>query len=221
MVDLGDEGGCLVGGSCFRQLHSPPAIPAALNGHRFGMIGNPPQVLPSTQGDPQAAEEMLPLVYAELRKLAAMRMGNEPPGQTLQATALVHEAWLRLTDEGGQDWNSRGHFFAAAAEAMRRILVENARRKHRIKHGGELQRTSLTGLDLAQNTPDEHLLAVDEALDRLAALDPVGAGLVKLRFFVGLPNAEAARLLGIPERSAKRTWAYARAWLHEELKQSL
>jgi len=139
----------------------------------------------------------------------------------LQATALVHEAWLRLTGEGGQQWNNRGHFFAAAAEAMRRILVENARRKNRLKHGGELHLTSLTGLDVAQNTPDDQLLAVDEALDRFAMLDSVGAELVKLRFFVGLPNAEAARLLGIPERTAKRTWAYARAWLHEELKQTL
>ncbi len=173
------------------------------------------------QGDPQAAEDLLPLVYEELRKLAAHRMANEAPGQTLQATALVHEAWLRLVGSGEQEWNSRGHFFAAAAEAMRRILVENARRKHRLKHGGDLHRTSLTGLDVAQNTPDDQLLAVDEALERFAALDPIGAQLVKLRFFVGLPNAEAARLLRIPERTAKRTWAYARAWLHEELKRSL
>lgn len=173
------------------------------------------------QGDPHAAGELLPLVYDELRKLAAVRMAKEPPGQTLQATALVHEAWLRLTGDGEQDWNSRGHFFAAAAEAMRRIQVENARRKQRLKHGGDLQRTGLTGLDLAQDTPDEQLLAVDEALDGLAALDPVGAELVKLRFFVGLTNVEAARLLGLPERTAKRTWAYARAWLHEELKRTL
>jgi len=173
------------------------------------------------QGDPKAAEELLPLVYDELRKLAAALMANEPPGQTLQATALVHEAWLRLVGNGEQSWNSRGHFFAAAAEAMRRILVENARRKHRLKHGGDLHRTSLTGLDMAQAADDEQLLAVDEALDRLAAIDPVGAQLVKLRFFVGLPNVEAARLLGIPERTAKRNWAYARAWLHEELKKTL
>jgi RNA polymerase sigma factor (TIGR02999 family) len=173
------------------------------------------------QGDPRAAAELLPLVYEELRKLAAVRMAHEPPGQTLQATALVHEAWLRLAGDGQQDWNGRGHFFAAAAEAMQRILVENARRKRRLKHGGELHRTALTGLDVAQNTPDEQLLAVDEALDRLAVLDPVGAKLVKLRFFVGLTNVEAARLLGLPERTAKRTWAYARAWLHEELKRTL
>ena len=173
------------------------------------------------RGDPRAADELLPFVYDELRKLAAMRMANEPPGQTLQPTALVHEAWLRLVGNGEQGWNSRGHFFAAAAEAMRRILVEKARHKHRLKHGGDMQRTSLTGLDLAQNTADDQLLRVDEAVDRLAVLDPVGAQLVKLRFFVGLPNVEAARLLGIPERTAKRTWAYARAWLHEELKKTL
>lgn len=173
------------------------------------------------QGDPQAAAELLPLVYEELRKLAATRMAHEPPGQTLQATALVHEAWLRLTGPQDQAWNGRGHFFAAAAEAMRRILIENARRKHRLRHGGDLHRTTLTGLDVAQNTPDEQLLAVDEALDRFGAIDPMGAQLVKLRFFVGLPNVEAARLLGIPERTAKRTWAYARSWLHEELKRSL
>jgi RNA polymerase sigma factor (TIGR02999 family) len=172
------------------------------------------------QGDAQAAEDLLPLVYDELRKLAAHKMAQEAPGQTLQPTALVHEAYLRLVGPSPEQWNGRGHFFAAAAEAMRRILIENARRKQRLKHGGGLQRVGLTALDLAQHTTDEELLAVDEALDKLAALDPVGANLVKLRFFIGLPNIEAARLLGIPERTAKRTWAYARAWLHEELKRS-
>jgi RNA polymerase sigma factor (TIGR02999 family) len=172
------------------------------------------------QGEANVAEELLPLVYDELRKLAARKMAHEAPGQTLQPTALVHEAYLRLVGSGPEPWNGRGHFFAAAAEAMRRILIENARRKQRLKHGGGLQRVGLTALDLAQHTTDEELLAVDEALDKLAALDPVGASLVKLRFFVGLPNIEAARLLGIPERTAKRTWAYARAWLHEELKHS-
>lgn len=173
------------------------------------------------QGEGKAAEELLPLVYEELRKLAVHKMSNEAPGQTLQPTALVHEAWLRLVGGGEHDWNSRGHFFAAAAEAMRRILVENARRKHRLKHGGNLHRTALTGLDIAQTTPDEQLLTVDEALDRFATLDPVGAQLVKLRFFIGLSNLESAQLLGIPERTAKRTWAYARAWLHEELKKTI
>jgi RNA polymerase sigma factor (TIGR02999 family) len=173
------------------------------------------------QGHPKAAEELLPLVYEELRKLAAAKMANERPGQTLQPTALVHEAWLRLTGNENQEWNNRGHFFAAAAEAMRRILVENARRKQRVKHGGEMQRVDLAALDVAIITHDEHLLAVDEALDKLAAHDPLGAQLIKLRFFAGLPNVEAARVLGIPERTAKRTWAYARAWLSEELKRTL
>jgi RNA polymerase sigma factor (TIGR02999 family) len=173
------------------------------------------------QGDPQAAGELLPLVYDELRKLAAAKLAQEPSGQTLQPTALVHEAWLRLVGTEARDWNSRGHFFGAAAEAMRRILVENARRKQRLKHGGGQRRVELTDLDLAQRTSDEQLLAVDEALERFAAIDPVGARLVKLRFFVGLPNVEAAQMLGLPERTAKRTWAYARAWLHEELKRTL
>ena len=170
------------------------------------------------QGDPKATEELLPLVYEELRKLAAHKMANEAPGQTLQPTALVHEAWLRLTGNENQEWNGRGHFFAAAAEAMRRILVENARRKQRVKHGGAMQRIDLTTLDVAIITHDEHLLAVNEALDKLAARDPLGAELIKLRFFAGLSNVDAARMLGIPERTAKRTWAYARAWLYEELK---
>jgi RNA polymerase sigma factor (TIGR02999 family) len=172
------------------------------------------------QGDAKAAEELLPLVYEELRKLAAHKMANEAPGQTLQPTALVHEAWLRLTGNAHLGWHGRGHFFAAAAEAMRRILVENARRKQRLKHGGSLQRMDLTKLDVALTAPEEHLLAVDEALDKLAARDPLGAQLIKLRFFTGLSNVEAARMLDIPERTAKRTWAYARAWLYEELKKT-
>ena len=173
------------------------------------------------QGDPTAADQLLPLVYEELRRLAAHKMANEAPGQTLQPTALVHEAYLRLVGSQNQNWNGRGHFFAAAAEAMRRILVENARRKQRLKHGGEWQRIHLTTLDVAITSDDGQLLALDEALEKLAARDPVGAQLIKLRFFAGLPNVEAARLLGIPERTAKRTWAYARAWLFEELKMNL
>jgi RNA polymerase sigma factor (TIGR02999 family) len=167
-----------------------------------------------------AAEDLLPLVYAELRKLAAQKLANESPGHTLQPTALVHEAWLRLAGKGQEDWNSQGHFFGAAAEAMRRILVENARRKRRLKHGGDLQRIHLTTLDVAITSDDEQLLALDEALEKLAARDPVGAQLIQLRFFAGLPNLAAAKLLGIPERTAKRTWAYARAWLFEELKKN-
>ena len=169
-------------------------------------------------GDGRAADELLPWVYEELRKLAAHKMADEAPGHTLQPTALVHEAWLRLTGSTDQEWNGRGHFFAAAAEAMRRILVENARRKGRGRHGGELRRVDFTSLDVAILSDDEHLLAVNEALDKLASHDPLGAELIKLRFFAGLSNVEAAKLLGIPERTAKRTWAYARAWLYEELK---
>jgi RNA polymerase sigma factor (TIGR02999 family) len=172
-------------------------------------------------GDGQAAERLLTLVYTELRCLAAAKMANEAPGQTLQPTALVHEVWLRLVGSGPQHWDNRGHFFAAAAEAMRRILVENARRKQRLKHGGGQQRVELDTLDVAITSDDDHLLAVDEALDKLAARDTLAADLIKLRFFAGLPNIEAARLLGLPERTAKRTWAYARAWLYEELKRTL
>ncbi len=169
------------------------------------------------QGDPKATDELLPLVYTELRRLAAYKLAQEQPGQTLQPTALVHEAWLRLGGSDGQPWQNRAHFFAAAAEAMRRILVENARRKARLRHGGGLRRVTLEGLDVAATAADDQLLAVSEALDKLAAHDPEGAELIKLRFFVGLPNIEAAEVLGIPERTAKRRWAYARAWLHEEL----
>ena len=173
------------------------------------------------QGDPKAAEELLPLVYEELRHLAAAKMAAEPPGQTLQPTALVHEAWLRLGGTPDANFANRAHFFAAAAEAMRRILVENARRKRRLKHGGGQRRVDLDILDVAITSDDDHLLSVDEALDKLGAQDTLAADLIKLRFFAGLSNVEAARLLGVPERSAKRTWAYARAWLYEELKRML
>jgi RNA polymerase sigma factor (TIGR02999 family) len=173
------------------------------------------------QGDPKAAEELLPLVYGELRKLAAHKMAGEAPGQTLQPTALVHEAWLRLVGNEEAKFANQAHFFSAAAEAMRRILVENARRKQRLKHGRGQQRVELDTLDVAITSDDDHLLAVDDALDKLAALDAPAADLIKLRFFAGLPNVEAARLLDLPERTAKRTWAYARAWLHAELKRTL
>ena len=162
---------------------------------------------------PATADELVPLVYEELRRMAAWRMARESPGQTLQATALVHEAWIKL---GDGVFENRGHFFAAAAEAMRRILVDNARRKQSVKHGGAMQRADWSSLDLAAEAPDEQVLAVHEALDRLAQRDPLGAELIKLRFFAGLPNVEAAELLGISERTAKRTWSYARAWLFEE-----
>jgi RNA polymerase sigma factor (TIGR02999 family) len=166
------------------------------------------------------AEELLPLVYTELRKLAAYKLAREAPGQTLQPTALVHEVWLRLTGKPDATFVNEAHFFAAAAEAMRRILVENARRKRRLKHGGGQERVDLTTLDVAITSDDDNLLAVDEALEKLAARDAAAADLIKLRFFAGLSNVDAARLLGVPERTAKRTWAYARAWLYEELKQT-
>ncbi len=188
----------------------------------IGAVGEVTRILGSiAQGDSKAAEELLPVVYEELRRLAARKMANELPGQTLQPTALVHEAWLRLGGKPGAQFANQAHFFAASAEAMRRILVENARRKRRLKHGGGQRRIDLDILDVAITSDDDHLLAVDEALDKLAARDPVAADLIKLRFFAGLPNVEAARLLGLPERTAKRTWAYARAWLYEELKQTL
>jgi len=170
------------------------------------------------QGDAKAADELLPLVYDELRLLAAQKMSQESPGQTLQATALVHEAYIRLVERQDQSWENRGHFFSAAAEAMRRILIENARRKKREKHGGNLKRLDISKLDVALSADDDTVLLVDEALNRLAQVDEIGAKLIKLRFFAGLANIEAAKILGIPERTAKRTWSYARAWLHEEMK---
>jgi RNA polymerase sigma factor (TIGR02999 family) len=170
------------------------------------------------QGDPAATQQLLPLVYDELRKLASQRLGQEKPGQTLQATALVHEAYLRLVGgEASQHWDSRGHFFAAAAEAMRRILVENARRKRTRKHGGKMARHDLTDVFVAAPELGEDLLALNEALDRLAEKDPQKAELVKLRHFAGLTIEEAARALDISVTTANRYWAYARAWLHQEL----
>jgi RNA polymerase sigma factor (TIGR02999 family) len=170
------------------------------------------------QGDPRAAGELLPLVYGELRRLAKRRLAQEKPGQTLQATALVHEAYLRLVgDEGSRGWDSRGHFFAAAAEAMRRILVDNARRKRAGKHGGQLARQELDDVDIAAPAPSEDLLALDEALARLEAKDPVKARLVKLRYFAGLSEEEAAQALGISRTTTHRHWRYARVWLLNEL----
>jgi RNA polymerase sigma factor (TIGR02999 family) len=171
-------------------------------------------------GDPQAAEKLLPLVYEELRRLAARKMAGEAPGQTLQPTALVHEAWLRLVGSGGRGFQNRAHFFGAASEAMRRILVENARRRQRLKHGGGQRPIDLGQVDVALASDDETVLAVSDALDKLKARDPQGAELIRLRFFAGLSNAEAGEMLGLPERTAKRAWAYARAWLHEELRKS-
>ncbi|MBE0545606.1 MAG: sigma-70 family RNA polymerase sigma factor [Verrucomicrobia bacterium] len=171
-------------------------------------------------GDPHAADQLLPLVYEELRRLAASKMSGEAAGQTLQPTALVHEAWLRLVGEN-HSWENRRHFFSAAAEAMRRILIERARKKQRLKHGGDLHQTTLHELDLAITSHDDTLLLVNEALDKLAQQDAISAELIKLRFFAGLSNVEAARILGLAERTAKRTWAYARAWLYEEIRSQL
>ena len=180
----------------------------------------------AAHGDPRAAEQLLPLVYDELRKLAAVRLAQEKPGQTLQATALVHEAYLRLV--GGQEsgargqesenWSNRGHFFAAAAEAMRRILINGARDKQRLKRGGVRTRIDLDSIEVALDTPDEDLLALDEALLQLAAEDQLSADLVKLRYFAGLTLGEAAEALGMPRRTADRHWAYARAWLYDRLR---
>jgi RNA polymerase sigma factor (TIGR02999 family) len=169
-------------------------------------------------GDPQAAEQLLPLVYDELRRLAAQRLAHEKPGQTLQATALVHEAYVRLVEgEEAQRWHSRGHFFAAAAEAMRRILVEQARRKGRQRHGGGLKRVDLLAEEVAATPGDEQILLLDEALARLAGLRPQAAELVSLRFFSGLTVEEAAPVVGISPRTARRLWVYARAWLRREM----
>lgn len=169
------------------------------------------------EGDPRAAEQLLPLVYDELRKLAAQKMAQENPGHTLQATALVHEAYLRLIGSvPEQNWDNRGHFFAAAAEAMRRILINRARDKNRLKRGGGRHRVDLERL-AADSASDDDLLALDDALEQLAAEDPRCAQLVKLRFFAGLSLDEAAQALGLPRRTADRYWAYARAWLYHAL----
>ena len=175
-------------------------------------------ILPGAKGEGRRdASELLPLVYEDLRRLAANKLANEAPGQTLQTTALVHEAWLRLAGNTDSQWQNRTHFLATAAEAMRHILIDNARRKNRVRHGKGLQRVNLDSVDLASTADDDTLLRVDEALSKFAAEDPVKAELVKLRFFVGLSIPEAAEALGMSESTAKRAWAYARAWLYEEL----
>jgi RNA polymerase sigma factor (TIGR02999 family) len=173
------------------------------------------------QGDPQAAEQLLPLVYEELRRLAAQKLALETPGQTLHATALVHEAYIRLVDtEKVQQWNSRGHFFVAAAEAMRRILIEQARRKQSQRRGGALGRQSLDQVAIAAPEPSLDILSVTEVLERFEKVDPVKADLVKLRYFAGLTISQAADALGISTTTADRYWAYARAWLHAELERT-
>jgi RNA polymerase sigma factor (TIGR02999 family) len=174
------------------------------------------------QGDPHAAEKLLPLLYDELRKLAAQKLVHEKPGQTLQATALVHEAYVRLVDvDESQHWNSRGHFFGAAAEAMRRILVEKARRRARSKHGGDRNREELESSQIVAPAVSEDLLALDEALNRLAEHDPPSAELVKLRYFAGLTIPQAAEILGVSPRKADFIWSFARAWLRREMEGAL
>jgi RNA polymerase sigma factor (TIGR02999 family) len=186
----------------------------------MGVMSDVTQILQQIEsGDPSAAEQLLPLVYDELRKLAAARMAHESPDHTLQSTALVHEAYLRLVDtDRAQHWNSRGHFFGAAAEAMRRILLNRARDKGRLKRGGRMHRVDLDKIVQAVDSPDEDLLAIDEALERLAGESAECAAVVKLRFFAGLSIDEAATALGISASTAKRHWAYARAWLFDALR---
>ena len=169
------------------------------------------------QGDRCASEKLLPLVYEELRRLAARRLSQEKPGQTLQATALVHEAYLRLVGSENRSWDSRGHFFGAAAQAMRRILVDNARRKQSLQRGGGMMRHELGEIEITIPAPTDDLIALDEALDKLAEQDKTKAELVKLRYFAGLTGEQAAKVLGISTSTADRHWAYARAWLHQEV----
>jgi RNA polymerase sigma factor (TIGR02999 family) len=184
-------------------------------------INDVTQILQAVQkGDPKAADELLPLVYDELRKLAAAKMAREAAGHTLQPTALVHEAWLRLVGDQDKEWAGRAHFFGAAAEAMRRILIDKARRRRAVRHGGEQQRVDLEELELACPLPDDQLLAVDEALDKLASAHPRQAELVKLRYFVGMTVQEAAQVLGISPDTAKDDSAHARAWLFREITKS-
>jgi RNA polymerase sigma factor (TIGR02999 family) len=170
------------------------------------------------RGDGQAAEELLPMVYNELRRLAAARMAQESAGQTLQATALVHEAWLRMVGDGDRSWQNRAHFFGAAAEAMRRILIENARRKSRLKRGGGQVRLNIEELELAATTPDDKVLLIDEALARLQVEDPQIARVVTMKYFGGMTNQEAAESLGVTERTVERQWAYAKAWLFRDIR---
>jgi RNA polymerase sigma factor (TIGR02999 family) len=169
------------------------------------------------QGDARAADELLPLVYEELRRLAAQKMSQERPGQTLQATALVHEAYIRLVGSDARDWGGRTHFFAAAAEAMRRILIENARRKQRLKRGGARQQVDLDNVSIVIEGPSDDIVALDEALTKLALEDPVKADLVKLRYFAGLTIEQAAKILDISRATADRYWSYSRAWLFDEI----
>jgi RNA polymerase sigma factor (TIGR02999 family) len=172
------------------------------------------------QGNPKAAEELLPLVYEELRRLAASKMAQQPPGQTLQATALVHEAWLRLTDSSRQNWENRRHFFSTAAEAMRHILIDRARKRQTQRHGGGQQRVDIDEIELAAPVEDDTLLGLNDAIDDLQKADPEKAEVVKLKFFAGLSEREAAEVLGVSERTVERRWAYAQAWLFERMERA-
>jgi RNA polymerase sigma factor (TIGR02999 family) len=186
------------------------------NGRRLSDVT---RILASIEaGDPKAADELLPLVYGELRKLAASKMARESSTQTLQPTALVHEAWQRLVGAGNPPFANCAHFFAAASEAMRRILIDNARRKRAARHGGGAQRVDMEGLEIAAPGDDDELLAINDALDKLSAVHAVQAQVVKLRYFVGMTNVEAAQALGLSERTVKNYWAHARIWLYQEIK---
>jgi len=218
---------------CFASPKAPDLLPSCAPPRQFLLAPGfyrrmMPEVMAETaeitqvlsaigRSEAGATEQLLPLVYAELRRLAAARMAHEQSGQTLQPTALVHEAWLRLVKDGDRTWQNRAHFFGAAAEAMRRILIERARYKSRLKHGGGQARLNIEDLELAQTTPDDKVLLVDEALARLKAEDPELARLVVLKFFGGLSNEEIAETLGLAPRSLDRQWAYARAWLFRHI----
>ena len=178
-------------------------------------------LIEASRGNPQATDELLPLVYEELRRIAAARMAQEAAGQTLQPTALVHEAWLRMVGEGARTWQNRAHFFGAASEAMRRILIDNARRKSRLKRGGDQQRIDLEDLDLAAASPDDKILMIDEALERLKAEDEEKGRIVVMKFFGGLTNQEVAQNLGVTERTVERQWAYAKAWMFRQIQAEL
>ena len=206
--------------SAHPQRNDQTRIDSWVQGLILGCVSDVTRILDRVQqGDPEAAEQLLPLVYDELRKLASAKMAQQSPGQTLQATALVHEACLKLTGNETSTWRNRQHFFRAAAEAMRHILVDRARAQQRAKHGGGLVAINLEDVDVATNAEPDTLLLVDEAVQRLAAEHPDNAELVKLRFFAGLTLEEAAAFLGLARRTADRYWAYARAWLYEALRQ--
>jgi RNA polymerase sigma factor (TIGR02999 family) len=193
-------------------------VAEVLNGRGVGMSDVTRILNAIERGEAKATDELLPLVYEELRLLAAQKLSHELPGQTLQATALVHEAYIRLTGDESQDWNSRGHFFAAAAEAMRRILVESARRKQSGKRGGRLKKVNFDNVEAIAELPSEDVIALDEALARLSEEDHVAAELVKMRYFAGLTLEQTARALGVSPRTADRCWAFAKAWLYHEIR---